>query len=329
MKQKTLYFHIGFPKTASTFFQKEIMPSISSLKCISSPYREIISGKNPGDSIVYRYFQHSPEIWDDRLGDVLFRDLFGEKGVEEESRDVLLSDENAYISGSRDPFFVAEHMKKFREKAFSWGFSEFKVLAAFRRQDTWIASAYSQTSNRYEGASQSHFEEKVKAEIDPNERYYKSRIDLDYALQYRLLTEVVGEDKLIMTPYGLMKKDTKKLLKKWLSFINVKDEKESILSLINKGEYKKRNVRSKKENTWEIRDKNTHNDPVLWLRPGRVFAALGIDPPKLVLRWPDLNRGEEIRPTAKIREDILTHFEGSNRALAEQIDVDLSQFGYY
>lgn len=64
------------------------------------------------------------------------------------------------------------------------------------------------------------------------------------------------------------------------------------------------------------------------MRPTRVFQAFGL-PTKVPLRWPDLNRGDEIHLTPELRDEVMSFYEPSNRALAEAIGIDLGQYGYY
>ena len=323
----TLYLHIGFPKTGSTHFQQAVLPELPGMTCFDRPDSPTVEQKAPWDGVLNRLFECSPEVWS-QFGRSIFHELFGspEHNARRE-QDVLISDENMWISGARDPYLVQFHLKRLIELAREWGFVRVRVIAVFRRQDTWMASAYAQTSDQYTGACQQDFEEHVHRRLDLSKEYFDTRVDLDYLLQYRLLCECVGSKNLLFLPYELMKDDIADFYRYWFDFMGL-NANSSMGSLLNKASTAKHNVRSSGKATWALRERTTRNVPFVWLRPGRLFSLMGVQPPKLYLRLPDLQRGKEISLTPELSRRILSRYTESNKMLNNKIKPDISQYGY-
>jgi hypothetical protein len=327
MSVPTLYLHIGFPKTGSTHFQQAILPELPGMTYFDRPSSSIIQQKAPWDGVLNRLFECSPQVWS-RFGRSIFNELFGSPTDNaQRAHDVLISDENMWISGARDPYLVQRHLQRMMDLASEWGFARIRIIAIFRRQDTWMASAYAQTSDQYRGASQRDFEQRVRRRLDPSREYFDTRVDLDYSLQYRLLCDCLGSENVLFLPYELMKDDMEGFYRHWFDFIGLKMNS-SMGSLLNKASTAKHNVRSSGKATWALRERTTRNVPFVWLRPGRLFSLMGVQPPKLYLRLPDLHRGNEISLTPELSRHILSRYRESNRQLNSKIATDLDQYGY-
>jgi len=190
-----------------------------------------------------------------------------------------------------------------------------------------MASAYAQTSDQYTGASQRDFKQRVYRRLDPSKEYFDTRVDLDYILQHRLLCECVGSKNLLFLPYELMKDDIADFYRYWFDFMDL-NVNSSMGSLLNKASTAKHNVRSSGKATWALRERSTRNVPFVWLRPGRLFSLMGVQPPKLYLRLPDLQRGKEISLTPELSRRILSRYTESNKMLNNKIKPDISQYGY-
>lgn len=94
------------------------------------------------------------------------------------------------------------------------------------------------------------------------------------------------------------------------------------------GKVKKRNVRSSSEYKWTLRPRSLEGAMILNLRPTRLFQAFGL-PTKVPFRWPDLNREDEIHLSPKLRKEVMSVYETSNRATAKAIDINIGHYGYY
>lgn len=322
---KTVYLHVGKSKTGSTFLQGEVFPLLSSFQYLRKPKSDLVSGQNPWDGILNRFFQCSPAVWDD-LGQKLLTELFGVAGgSQKDERDILISDEN--MCDHSGPILVGKHLSAFIDLLSGRGFDRVRTLCSVRQQATRFASGYAQMSDRYAGASQSDFEAKAHRKIGP--AYYRKGIKFDYELLRRELAEVVGEENVLMLPYELMKEDLEGFLRRWFCFLERQEEGKQIMEkLKGESDTKSRNVRSSSERAWVIRPRTLRAVRTIRLRPLSVFEGLGL-PTEIPLRWPDLERGEEIRLTPQLEQEIMSTYEESNRALAEAIGMDLSRYGYY
>jgi len=292
------------------------------------PKSDLLPGPYPWTGILAVFFGKSPVIWED-LGYTLFGKLFGCVGDEPPSdRDVLISDENA---GSWvDPFVLKSHLITFQRLTRKWNFGRVRVLISVRNQAEKFASSYAQISDRRVGASQADFEQRVDSLIGTRSAYYRtgSGSAFDYEQLLRALRDAVGAQNVLLLPYELMRNDMEAFLSEWFAFLGLPNEGKSVIQAVKSVSGSKQNVRSTSDNTWRIRERTERDVPFIWLRPGRVFSALGL-PNKLLLRWPDFKRESEIRLTEELRNKIMDRYRESNRALERAIGMDLSQYGYY
>lgn len=318
----TLYLHIGLPKTGSTFLQEEVFPLFDSFEYLYKPDVGLLEDDFPYATSTHRFMEQSPVVWRD-LGETLFHELFGPAPVQ--GKNVLLSDEGI---GNKEPVTVQTHLSELNALANQWGFTRVRAFGSVRHQASRMASSYAQGSERRLGASQRDFEERARQEIGAD--YYQRGVRLEYDLLWQSLTDVLGEENVLLLPYELMKNDLPDFLERWFIFLERQDEGDRVIEqlLSGKGNNRK-NVRSVSSNTWALRKRTTRNaKAVVRLRPGRLFNALGL-PMRVALRWPDLSREDEIRLTPSLSREIMQNYEKSNRAFAAHIDMDLSPYGYY
>jgi hypothetical protein len=336
----TLYLHLGLAKTGSTFLQRDVFPHLSGVTYFNKPQTDLVKRANPSSGAFRSFFDHSPAIWDD-LGEALFTEIFGTPGGKN-GKHVLVSDENVCVNlrnkrdylGSnrslkgRDPYTVRDHLRKLVELAETWGFERVRLLISVRRQDQWLASAYSQTSNRRPGASQKDFERYLDTLLDPASDYYINGVCLDYALLRTLLVEAVDEKHVLMLPYELMKANFSAFLSQWSQFIGDRDDVDLLEASSEKLGRSTKKVRSTAKNQWMIRDRLESDTTVLRLRPSRLFKSVGL-PWRLPLRLPEFKRERKIRLKDDLRRKVLKRYEDSNRSFANAINMDLSVYGYY
>jgi hypothetical protein len=328
---KTLYLHCGLPKTGTTFIQKDLFPVLpeATITTMVKPENRIFKHSNPWVGILEEAFNKSPYVWND-LGECIFNELFGE-GEHCQSMNTLISEESVCLS--QQPLQFEEHVKQFRYLARRWGFDGLRLLVSVRRQADVFASRYAQDSARRSGASQSDFERWLEGLITMDTTYLRNNyhgrgISRNYNLLWDAMASAVGEENVLMIPYELMKNDLSEFFGSWLSFMDIGETKNSILKKVKKVDIKKRNKRSTCKNTWQIRERANMGLATLNLRPSRLFQYIGL-PTKVSLRWPDLDRENEIRLTSELRRRVMSFYEKSNENLDKKIDFDLEKHNYY
>lgn len=313
----TLYIHIGLPKTATTFLQREVFPSLEGLRYLGTPQSDLFSTPNDlshGQRLLTGCVSRSALVWE-RYGEDVFEDLFSSERSARSPGDALVSDEGVGRSGSR-PALLAAHLVGLAEQAQAWGFVRTRVLCVIRRQDHWLASHYAQISDRYPEASQGHFEDGVQQKVDPAGERYGFGMLLDYAVLVDHLQGAVGGDNVCVLPYEWLKADSDAFQVRLRDFLGVGGAQV--------GSACRQNVRSRGRGEWALRP--SRRERVIRLRPSRAFAALGLpDEVRLAQR----TRGGKIRLTDAISALVLGEYQASNRAVAKRLGIDLAPYGYY
>jgi hypothetical protein len=305
---KTFNIHIGIHKTGSTFLQKKVFPKIESINFLSQPNFKILKGSKY--TSLSKFMNRSPLVWKE-FGSLFLQEAKNKvKG--DRKKDILVSDEHAVEAN--DPLRISKHIEKMKN-VFEEEY-ETKIVIVVRRQDTWMASAYSEMSNRYENASQSHFEKWVDERLQSRKNFYSSSgVRLKYYTLAKEIEKKVKQSNLKVIPFETLKKDPKKFIKEMCEFIENGIPKGIDIS----PEYR----RSKSSSVWKIRPKK---DRYIRLRPTKLFdKVIG----KSILRIPITKRDNEIFLSDKISKRILDKYSKENKRLDDRMDVDLESYGYY
>lgn len=335
----TLYLHIGFPKTASSFLQEVVIPRVSSIDCFTKPTVRL-GGKTERFGTRF-YF--SPAVWPKR-GKELFSQVLGAEPRGDAENDVLISDEgfgggvtapHPWIPASRPrqdrengPYPTRLHLEELGTVAREWGFSRLRVIMSIRRQDRKLASGYAEVSDRVRGASQKNFERWVRRVLDPDRAYYEGGgVHHNYCLFWQQVTRAVGTENVLVLPVEQLKADWRAYLRRFFAFLEIPGEGRSIIrSLSQTDEDLRRNVRSATIDTWRLQPPME-----MGLRPwlGRLVRACW-DADRFPLPWPDLQREPKIRLTADLKALILGVYADKNRRLDRAIgEIDLRSYGYW
>ncbi|PEN12624.1 hypothetical protein CRI94_14000 [Longibacter salinarum] len=310
-EKSTLYLHLGLHKTGSNFLQKEVFPNAKGLYFLNKPDWSLISDYTDPTSLA-RFMASNTGVWDE-MGDVFFNRANKEAGrSSSEGGDLLISDEQGPFGWHRnDPQRMAVHLKKI-QSVMREQFDELKVLIVIRRQDTWLASAYAEICSKFKQASQGHFERWIKEQISYNKKYFWGRgIRLDYSSLLAEVTRFIPAHNVKMIPYELLKSDPGSFIGEVAKFIEV--------DTIN-WQSKTHNRKSLSNSEWKIAP---YKERSLWLRPGRLFYKLGIDPK---INIPDPFRSKKIEMTPALSRKILSKYKSSNQCLDSKIHV--KEYGY-
>ncbi len=350
MSGRTLFLHIGPPKTATSFLQRDLLTAVRSAACRIKPTVTLGSGEVTfGD-----FFLQSPHLWRE-VGDEVFRSLIGEN-QNGDGKDLIVSEEEIFggvtspqpwipswigesarrygstvrverqTSGQPEASTVARHVEALAEIAADWGFSETKVLLTLRRQDTKLASGYAQMSNRVKGASQSHFEAWITdLVVNPLGYYMGGGMKLNYFLWWKELEAVLGEENMLFLPFELLQENKNAFLKRWLQFLDVADM-DRILHASRKSGGKGRKKRSESKRVWRLRDPMSVGPSlgIEWL-----LGKMGISS-NWSLQWMDFRRDKKIRLTDELKNQIVDVYQRENRRLEDTVEgLEIGRYGYY
>lgn len=314
----TLYLHVGLPKTATTYLQREVFPTLTRVRYLDTLGHTLFTGADDqghGQGTLTSCFRRSAEVWGSHGGAVL-RDLFGCERADRPPGDALVSDEGIGRTGSR-PALLAAHLAALAGPARAWGFGRVRVLCVIRRQDRWLASHYAQVSDRNPRASQEDFEAYVRRTLDPSGERYGFGMLLDYAALGRHLRSAVGRENLRVLPYELLADDSAGFHARVAAFLGAPTASAD-------GGHQRQNVRSTGEGVWALRP--ARRSRAVRLRPGRLLAALRLpDEVRLTRRV----GAESVRLTEPLSAAVLRAYGPSNRAVAEDAGIDLAAYGYF
>jgi hypothetical protein len=218
----------------------------------------------------------------------------------------------------------ATHLRAVADAAADIGFSQTKILATVRRQDTKIASGYAEMSSSIAHASQANFETWVNMLTgDPIGQYALGGEKLNYGAWWKQVSKKVGSENVLLLPMELLGVEQNKFLGHWLDFLGLQDLHGTYLPFDESGATKRES--SVSDNTWSLRP------PARDVRalPFRVLRKMGlVSVTKRLFSFP--KRDKVIRLTNEISDKILAYYEQSNRDLDSQIDqINLQKFGYY
>ena len=323
--EPTLFLHIGLPKTATTYLQARIFPQLDRLLYFDTPKDPAFDGpvdRGMGSRIMSCLFNRDPRVWQTH-GEAVFEQLLGRRS-DWQPRDVLISDEGIGRTGSR-PDHLAAHLREVSVVAQDWSLRRVAVICAFRRQDHWLGSHYSQMSDRNPKASQSDFNRACRDLLRVTADRFKLGMMLDYATLRDALVGVVGQENVLMYPYERQKINPDAVLAQVLDFLGEGAAPKASASLCKDGGSVGPagvNVRSLGENLWSIRPYGAG----LKLRPYRLVQWAGL--PDHVF-FPRLGRPRSFTLTENDSRTLLAAYAVSNRRLASELGIDLAQYGYF
>lgn len=180
---RRLVLHIGWPKTASTFFQRAVFKRDGRVQYIGKP-------RNKRETVRLKKFLHGRKFgWSSEI-DHNYEPFLSMKNIAQDMP-LIISSENLFtgtgkiIDGSGpDPKKVARGIQRVRE--FCGEDVDLRVLVCFRRQDEWLIANYAEQANRDEIGSQEGFEERI------DRMFSSDAIDKSYLHYGEWLNEVVS-----------------------------------------------------------------------------------------------------------------------------------------
>ncbi|KKM76269.1 hypothetical protein LCGC14_1381820, partial [marine sediment metagenome] len=264
--------------------------------------------------------KRDPRVWQSYGQDVFTR-LLG-PASQWSPKNVLISDEGIGRAGSR-PDLLAAHLVEIGRIAADWGLSRVAVICAVRRQDHWLASHYSQMSDRNRDASQADFERAAHHLVRPSGDRFKLGMMLDYATLAAFIRDAVGRENLLLYPYERQCDNPEDVYAEMAAFAGA-DCRSRVKSVENTPDLSPEdaNVRSVSRDRWSIRPLSQSSR----LLPFRVSRAIG---PPHTLNPPRLLREKSFALTQNISRIVLDTYGPSNERLCREFGVDGAKYDYF
>jgi len=298
----TCIFHMGYAKCASTLLQERVFPSIADTDLRLNPTGHPFKGR--GNAAVQKrtltqMFTCSPTVWevDDRAFLVFPRSA---------KRNLLLSEEVLYVDSPSNAH-VAAHVLAMAKRARDVGYTNFKLLAVHRAQDTRIPSHYAEGSWHRPRSSQADFEEYCRSCIDPDGEFYRSSSRFEYVELAELLVAGLGKECVAFLPLELLKSDPDRFASDLGAFI----ERPFDPALLAES----KNVKRNEAGSWRIQPRGQAGPRTLFRR--------------LQDRLMQYVRDSHITLPESLAQELRDGFAPGNRRLAEIFGYPLGQLGYY
>ncbi len=309
-RPRTLYLHVGLPKTASTWLQDEVFSRLGRLRVVSKPRTRLFrmpADAAAGPAVFEGAMRRSATLWDS-YGDALFAEMLGPlEAWRAEGRDLLVTDETIGRAGSR-PALLAAHVAGIAATAARWGLGRVRVLCVIRRQDHWLASHYAQISDRLPRAGQAGFEAMVAEVLDPARARHGFGALLDFHLLRDALAGAVGPEALLILPLEALRDAPEATLGRILDWLDAPED--TARRVLAAALDRPANVRAQ-DAAWRLR------------APTLRVPGLGRRLPR-----PARRRGTITLPS-EVTAAILAAYGSGNRRLAATERLPLATWGYF
>lgn len=340
-----LVLHIGLPKTATTFLQREVFvkhPYYSGnvdpsyYEELKETFRILVMDNS---SMLSHFLAWSNELYE----------LHRQNG--NSSKCILHSDEgvceynygNSHVKLAKHPFKI-DYWGKYRSYSaeepppiFSlldqlsnktWSYGDVRVILTLRNQVDWLGSLYAQLSNKILNASQDDFERQVNRIIQENNDY------IDWSRWVDRLQQLLGKKNVCVLLTEELKTD--RYWKDLLDFIDLEGKKEDFLVEKNQMRHNKRN---KAPGVWKIRPSKSIAKYTIKKWPDNVAPKARRIADRINMKSSpvyepiykyiyDRKRGNEIMLTDEIKEKIYDYTRPFNEKLEKQLGRDLKSLGY-
>lgn len=331
---KTIYLHLGVPKTATTFLQKALFPALEDVEYTPKEKLKELSGGQGIDTL----FRYSPLIWREEESARRILDHI----TQIRRRTILISEE--CIHGGQFPpvslrpyndhkpdwarrdgydlCTLARHVAEISAQINKQGAYNVRAIVTIRRQDTKLASSYAEISSNLEGASQRDFEQWIERLLAPDHFYRRSgAAKLDYHWFYECLAHEIGGENVFFLPYEELKIDPRGYINTWCRMLGGIAPREGF-------DYPEERVNKKSEGggTWTV-------SPPAYMGPrirpkSALMDKFGV-PNRIPARFVDRGRDTTIHLTEALSDFIMGKYRSSNAALNSQLEsFDLEGYGY-
>lgn len=247
-----LVFHIGLPKTATTFLQNSIFRQAEGVQMIhrkdGADAQYLISAiRHISSDSALKY------LWQSRQA------LRALKKVDVVTPVLIVAAENMSVSRTSfwkgrgvGPCQVAERLDKMRN-VLGRDAQDFRIVVGVRRQDRWLASRYAGSSASFSGFSQEDFEKRLN-EIASSPVLSPPYDWLDYAWVREAFARYFAKDEFMFVPTEQLDTDTATVLGKLGKFLGNIDLLAPLDAAQAPDGTARRNVHATSPNRWPLRN---------------------------------------------------------------------------
>jgi hypothetical protein len=278
-----LVLHIGLPKTATSFLQHKILaPAVRG---------HFLHRRSEGDGaavcqLIKDYIRGRADNAE-RLDAIveLLRPHSGPETTIVTDEAISINFRNFWTGNAPPPDRVAARLGIIRDRLGPL-FPEVRVLMGIRRQDSWLASRYAQSSKTQEGFTQEDFDRRA-TEIVQDGVHNTSLEGLDYNAVRSTFSAEFGPDRLYMFSMERLRDDPEQVLTEIGEFVGGLDLVVQRDRAIASGRPLVSNILSTGEDTW----------------------ALGPE------------KKETLKLSPEIKAALIARFTASNEELGKQLDL--------
>lgn len=262
-KDLNVVFHIGLPKTATSFLQLNSFSRCPSINLIHKK-------RTPRERL---YFKNVLRGKRDATKQGVLQRL--QNGVLN-----IVSDENISITplsiwkGKDDSPAATWRRISELSRMVTGRDNSFRTIMTIRRQDRWLASRYAESAKLFEIADQSDFEERVSgmlARADLNQDSW-----LNYHYTVSAFSERIGRDKILVLMQEDLEADPFSWTRQLEDFLGIKD----LSPILSESDMRPRNVLSTGVDSWQLRGHKSEIRMPEWLSK-RILDAFASSNRKL------------------------------------------------
>jgi hypothetical protein len=325
-KKVNIIFHIGLPKTASTYIQKEVWPSLRKTVYLGKKFSD--GQVHHGKTVEWckrmrRIITNAPPtVWMGREGKWLSSQIRSIYENKKNVKNIILSHEELFGRATHGIFVkgvdaldvekMVSHIRYIKNVI--PGNCKLKVVMVIRRQDRWLASAYSQCSTNITRAGQKNFVKKTEKLLEDD--LYEKGAFLNYDFMLKRLKEPVGDNNLCVTLFEKLKQNKSEFIK------DILDKIDGTLS--DNLNYEKKNNSKIKNNKWSIRPNSLLKTIYRNLIPKNTRSKVSNIRSKNNI----LLSNKSISLSNRMSKKILSKFRDSNNKLEDNHGLEVGRYGY-